>query len=100
MSLVVFDCTVPAYHGRALYADAVADQVDAANLTHGLQVYPGPGSRGGSALTAEDVSGSSPWRVYRAPASEVWVLCPRDPRQPCPLNGRTDDHRELVHPHP
>ncbi|KGN34760.1 pyridoxamine 5'-phosphate oxidase [Knoellia sinensis KCTC 19936] len=99
ISLVVFDSTVPAYHGRAVYAVGSAAIVDEpSDLEHGLTVYPGPESRGGSALTVEDVTGDSPWRLYRARASQVWVLCPREPRQPCSLHGRGDDHRELVHP--
>ncbi|MDT0215660.1 pyridoxamine 5'-phosphate oxidase family protein [Rothia sp. ARF10] len=100
VSLVVFDSTVPAYHGRALYAVGLASVVSDEGLARGLEVYPGPGSRGGSAITVEDVTGGSPWRLWHVRADEVWVLCPRDPRQPCPLHGRTDDHRERVHPLP
>ena len=100
VSLVVFDSTVPAYHGRALYAVGTAAVVDETGLAHGLRVYPGPEARGGSELTPEDVTGESPYRLYRARASQVWVLCPREPRQPCPLHGRAEDHRELVHPTP
>ncbi|KGN39182.1 pyridoxamine 5'-phosphate oxidase family protein [Knoellia subterranea] len=97
VSLVVFDSTVPAYHGRALYAVGSASWVDDAEVPHGLTVYPGPESRGGSGLTVEDVTGESPYRLYRARATHVWVLCPREPRQPCPRHGRNEDHRELVH---
>lgn len=98
VSLVVFDSTVPPYHGRALYAVAVASVVDEAGLERGLSVYPGPPARGGSTVAVEDVTGSSPWRLYRARATDVWVLCPREPRQACPLHGRADDHRARVHP--
>lgn len=98
VSLVVFDSTVPAYHGRALYAVGSAAVVDETELDHGLSIYPGPESRGGSALTLDDVTGDSPYRLYRARASQVWVLCPREPRQPCPRHGWNKDHRELVHP--
>ncbi|MFC7487974.1 pyridoxamine 5'-phosphate oxidase family protein [Knoellia sp. CPCC 206453] len=98
VSLVVFDSTVPAYHGRALYAVGSASVVDGRELEAGLRVYPGAPSRGGSTMTLEDVTGESPYRLYRARASQVWVLCPREPRQPCPLHGRAEDHRELVHP--
>ena len=98
VSLVVFDSTVPAYHGRALYAVGSASVVEDAEVERGLSVYPGPESRGGSPLTADEVTGDSPWRLYRAQATQVWVLCPREPRQPCPRHGRSDDHRELVHP--
>ncbi|MFC7489299.1 MULTISPECIES: pyridoxamine 5'-phosphate oxidase family protein [unclassified Knoellia] len=97
VSLVVFDSTVPAYHGRALYAVGAAAVVDESELEHGLGVYPGPESRGGSTLTLDDVTGEAPYRLYRARASHVWVLCPRAARQPCPRHGRNEDHRELVH---
>ncbi len=60
VSLVVFDSTVPAYHGRALYAVGTAAVVDESELEHGLRVYPGPPSRGGSVMTLEDVTGESP----------------------------------------
>lgn len=96
VSLVVFDSTVQPYHGRALYADGTAHEVAADDLDHGLRVYPGPADRGVTALTATDVTGAAPWRLYRARATQVWVLCPREPREACPLHGRTDDHRVLV----
>lgn len=96
VSLAVFDSTVPAYHGRCLYAAGEATELAGDDLAHGLRVYPGPRSRGGTALTLDDVTGAAQWRLYRARASAVWVLCPREPRQPCPLHGRSDDHRERV----
>ena len=42
-------------------------------------------------VTVDDVTGESPWRLYAAEATELWVLCPREPRQACPRHGR-DDH--------
>lgn len=96
VSLVVFDSTVPAYHGRAVYAEGVAAVVPTEELGRALSVYPGRSGRGGSSLTAADVTGSSPWRLYRARVSDLWVLCPRDPQQPCALHGRSDDHRARV----
>lgn len=96
VSLVVFDSTVAPYHGRALYAAAVARQVPPDDLEHPLHVYPGPPSRGGRRLTAEDVTDPTPWRLYHARASDLWVLCPRPPRRPCALHGRTDDHRQRI----
>lgn len=98
VSLVVFDSTVPPYHGRAVYAEGEAAPVPVAELDHALSIYPGPPTRGGTALTLDDVTGSSPWRIYRARATEVSVLCPREPRQPCPLHDRADDHRTPVWP--
>jgi len=96
VSLAVFDSTVPPYHGRCLYAAGLATVLSGDDLHRGLDVYPGPASRGGTALSVDDVTGDSLWRLYRARASDVWVLCPREPRQPCPLHGRTDDHRQRI----
>lgn len=96
VSVVVFDSTVPPYHGRALYAAGEARDLGGDDLRRGLEVYPGPADRGGSAVTVDDVTGDSPWRLYRATASDVWVLCPREPRQPCPLHGRAEDHRARI----
>lgn len=98
VSLVVFDSTVPPYHGRALYADGAAHELGPDELDPALRCYPGPADRGGSPVTAEDVIGAAPWRLYRARATRTWVLCPRPPRQPCPRHGRTDDHRTPVGP--
>lgn len=98
VSLVVFDSTVQPYHGRALYAAATAQEVPEHDLDRSCQVYPGPPSRGASTITPEQVSGSSSLRLYRARASDAWVLCPRPPRQACRLHGRNDDHRARIHP--
>lgn len=90
---VVFDSTVPAYFGRCVYASGVADALTGDELRSAFDVYPGSEERGGSAITEDEVTGASAWRLYRVQASELWVLCPRDPRQPCERHGRADDHR-------
>ena len=97
VSIVVFDSSVRPYHGRALYAAGSAGELRGDDLERGLRVYPGPADRGGTALTVDDVTGSAPYRLYRATATDLWVLCPREPRQPCPLHGLAKDHRARVH---
>lgn len=96
VSIVVFDSSVPPYHGRALYATGEAYELEGGDIERGLQVYPGPSHRGGSTLTLDDVTGPSPYRLYRATATDLWVLCPREPRQPCPLHGLAKDHRTRI----
>jgi hypothetical protein len=96
VSLVIFDSTVPAYHGRAVYAVGEAAELSGTDLDRALEFYPGPPSRGGSQVTLEDVSGAATYRMYRATASEMWVLCPREPRQPCALHGLAKDHRTVI----
>lgn len=96
VSIVVFDSTVAPYHGRALYAVGRAGELEGDDLERGLRVYPGRSDRGATALTRDDVTGSAPYRLYRATATDVWVLCPREPRQPCPLHGLAKDHRTRI----
>ncbi|GHJ57456.1 hypothetical protein Nm8I071_67630 [Nonomuraea sp. TT08I-71] len=96
VSLVVFDSTVPPYHGRCLYAVGTAKRLGGDDVRRGLAVYPGPESRGGSSMTVRDVTGSTPWRLFGARVSALWALCPREPRRPCERHGRADDHRQQI----
>jgi nitroimidazol reductase NimA-like FMN-containing flavoprotein (pyridoxamine 5'-phosphate oxidase superfamily) len=95
VSLVVFDSTVAPYHGRALYAVGEAQPVPDESLDRALAIYPRRDG-GTTAVTREDVSAPSEYRLYRATASEMWVLCPRPPRQACGLHGLATDHRAEV----
>lgn len=95
VSLVVFDSTVAPYHGRAVYALGRARELADDEVDRALAVYPRPGS-GAASVSREDVTGSAPYRLYRATAEELWVLCPRDPGEPCPLHGIAADHRAAV----
>jgi nitroimidazol reductase NimA-like FMN-containing flavoprotein (pyridoxamine 5'-phosphate oxidase superfamily) len=96
VSLVVFDSTVVPYHGRAVYAAGEAREVPEGDVERTLGVYPRPGGDGAAPLTPADVTGESPYRMYRATATELWVLCPREPREPCALHGLAKDHRAPV----
>jgi nitroimidazol reductase NimA-like FMN-containing flavoprotein (pyridoxamine 5'-phosphate oxidase superfamily) len=98
VSIVVFDSSVAPYHGRAVYAVGQARELSGDDLDHALEVYPGPSHRDATPVTREEVSGTSEYRLYRATASSLWVLCPRPPRQPCPLHGLAKDHRTRVEP--
>ncbi|TCO60764.1 pyridoxamine 5'-phosphate oxidase family protein [Actinocrispum wychmicini] len=96
VSIAIFDSTVPPYHGRAVYALGEAHELSGSELDRGLNVYPGSESRGGAPCTLEDVTGPAPYRLYRATVSDLWILCPREPKQPCPLHGLAKDHRTRV----
>jgi hypothetical protein len=96
VSLVVFDSTVAPYHGRAVYAEAEARELSGPDLDRALAAYPRPGGTGATPVTRDDVTGPAAYRLYQATASELWVLCPREPRQPCPLHGLAKDHRAPV----
>jgi nitroimidazol reductase NimA-like FMN-containing flavoprotein (pyridoxamine 5'-phosphate oxidase superfamily) len=96
VSMVIFDSTVAPYHGRAVYAAGEARELSGSDLDHALRAYPRPDGRGATPVTLEDVTGPAPYRLYRATVSDMWVLCPREPRQPCPLHGLATDHRVRV----
>jgi nitroimidazol reductase NimA-like FMN-containing flavoprotein (pyridoxamine 5'-phosphate oxidase superfamily) len=96
VSMVVFDSTVAPYHGRAVYAVGEARELSGSDLDRALGVYPRRDGRGATPVTREEVSAPAPYRLYRATVSDMWVLCPREPRQPCPLHGIAKDHRTRV----
>lgn len=96
VGLVVFDSTVEPYHGRAVYAAARAGELAGDDLDRGIETYARAGGRGAAPVTRDDVTGTSRYRLYRATPSELWVLCPREPRQSCPRHGLAEDHRARV----
>lgn len=93
VSIVVFDSTVPAGEGKAVYMRATAAQPAGDDVVRGLAVYPGPLERGGRVLTPDEVQAPGPYRLYAANVSEHSVLCPREAGQPCAPHGRSFDHR-------
>lgn len=96
VSIVIFDSTVPPYHGSAVYAVGQARALQGSDLDHALAAYPRPGGVGVTRFAPEDVTPPAPYRLYEATATELWVLCPRLPRQPCSLHGLATDHRTRV----
>jgi nitroimidazol reductase NimA-like FMN-containing flavoprotein (pyridoxamine 5'-phosphate oxidase superfamily) len=96
VSLVVFDSTVAPYYGRALYATGYARELSGDEVDAGLAVYPAPNRPGVSPVSRDDVTGCSAYRLYRATATDLWVLCPREPQHPCPLHGIARDHRTRI----
>ena len=96
VSMVIFDSTVAPYHGRAVYVVGKARELSGTDLDRALAAYPRPDARGATPVAREEVTAPAPYRVYQATASDMWVLCPREPRQPCPLHGLVNDHRTRV----
>ena len=96
VSMVIFDSTVAPYRGRAVYAVGHARELSGSELDHALRAYPRPDGRGATPVKREEVTEPAPYRLYEATASDMWVLCPREPRQPCPLHGLARDHRTRV----
>jgi hypothetical protein len=96
--MVIFDSTVPPYHGRAVYAVGEASELSGSDLDRALEAYPRPDGDDATPVMRSEVTAPAAYRLYQATASDMWVLCPREPRQPCPLHGLARDHRTLVTP--
>ena len=80
ISIVIFDSQVPAGKGQAVYMSAVAHELTGNELEPGLVVYngrfPEPARHGVRDTRLEEVRPPGLYRLYRAVASEHWVLDP------------------------
>jgi dihydrofolate reductase len=86
VSIVIFDSQVPIGTGRGVYMTAVAEEVAAADVDHGIDVFSRASrAQGARAWTRDDVQGAARLRLYRARASEHWLLDNRDRRVPVQL---------------
>jgi nitroimidazol reductase NimA-like FMN-containing flavoprotein (pyridoxamine 5'-phosphate oxidase superfamily) len=84
VGIVIFDSTVPISTGKAVYLAARAEQVTAAGeIERGMSVFSRRSlERGGREWTPDDVAPDAPLCLYRAMASEQFVLSPKDERLP------------------
>jgi nitroimidazol reductase NimA-like FMN-containing flavoprotein (pyridoxamine 5'-phosphate oxidase superfamily) len=81
VAIAIFDSTVPIGGATAVYVEAVAGEVDAADRAAALAVFSGRLEQRGSAAWPEtDVTAPAPLRLYRARASQVYVLGDGDRR--------------------
>jgi hypothetical protein len=86
VGIVIFDSTVPISTGKAVYMAAHAEEVgDADEIERGMSVFSRRSlEHGGRAWTPDDIGGHL--RLYRARASEQFVLSPNDERLPVSLD--------------
>lgn len=88
VGIVVFDSRVPINRGQAVYMSAVAEPVPAGHLDRCLDVYSRScQDRGGAPWSLDDVGPSGRLRLYRATASEQWILDSHDQRIAVPLGN-------------
>jgi len=82
IAAVLFDSTVPAGTGRALYLSARAEEVvDEAVRARGLDVFSRRSvADGGRPWTDTDVIGDARHRLYRAEVARRWILGEHDER--------------------
>jgi hypothetical protein len=87
VAIVVFDSTVPIGTGQAVYMAARAEEVTASgDLDRGMAVFSTrSAAQGGREWAPSDVARSARLRLYRALASEQFVLSPQDVGMPFSL---------------
>lgn len=98
LTIVIFNSQTRPNQARAqaVYLSAEATQVTDPDVDRALSIYPGPPSRGARPFTADEVRPPNPLRLYRARATQHWILCPRPLGEPCNPHGLTHDHRLAV----
>jgi hypothetical protein len=87
VGIVIFDSTVPINTGRAVYMAALAEQVtDDGEIARGISVFSERSlAQGARAWMPDDVGPDGRVRLYRARASEQFVLSAEDERLPLTL---------------
>ena len=82
LAIVIFDSHEPG-GWNALYVSAVAEHLADADIDDAIGVFSSHGeAQGLRRWTREDVLPPAPHRLYRATASEMFVLDPHDQRHP------------------
>jgi hypothetical protein len=81
LSIVIFDSQVPINSGEAVYMSAVADRPEGSDLDRALEVFSNRSEeQGARRWTRADVENDASLRLYRATASEHFVLGEGDER--------------------
>lgn len=82
ISIVIFDSQVSVGKAQAMYMSAEAEELTGSDLERGLVIYngrfPDPASHGVQDIRLEEVRPPGLYRLYRAVASEHWILDPHD----------------------
>jgi nitroimidazol reductase NimA-like FMN-containing flavoprotein (pyridoxamine 5'-phosphate oxidase superfamily) len=92
VSIVIFDSHAPISTGQGVYMTALAEEMPGAELDRGMAIFSRRSeAHGARPWTRADVTPPARHRLYRATASEHWVLDARDERVPVtPATGSPD----------
>ena len=86
ISIVIFDSQVPINTGQAVYMSPVAQQLTGPDAEETIDVFSRRGvGHGGREFTLVDVRSPAHLRLYRATASEQYILDEHDNRLPLSL---------------
>jgi hypothetical protein len=81
LGIVIFDSRAPGGAGQAVYMSAVAEELDGGDVDYGIEIFSRKSEEQGlSAWTSADVQPTARHRLYRATASEHFVLDAHDER--------------------
>jgi hypothetical protein len=77
VSIVVFDSRAPIVTGQGAYMAAVADELTGAELERGIEIFSRRSvEHGAREWTIDDVQPPTAYRLYRATASEHFIVDP------------------------
>ena len=83
VGVVIFDSQVPISTGVGVYMSATAEELTGDDRMRAIAVFSERSiSHGGEPFGLDEVEPPAELRLYRATASEHWVLDSRDQRQP------------------
>jgi nitroimidazol reductase NimA-like FMN-containing flavoprotein (pyridoxamine 5'-phosphate oxidase superfamily) len=81
LSIVIFDSSVPVEGARAVYLEATSEEVSASERERAIELYSQRSQADGAGQwQVRDVTAPAPHRLYRAKASEFFVLVGNDER--------------------
>jgi uncharacterized protein YhbP (UPF0306 family) len=81
LAIVIFDSTVPVGGAQAVYVEAEAEELSGAKREQGIAIYSRRSqAHGAGEWRGADVIAPAPYRLYRARASEHFVLQANDRR--------------------
>lgn len=85
------------HSAQAVYMSGAAQEVTGVEVSRGVDIFSrGARAQGAGEWTKERVQPPAHLRLYRATASQQFILCPVNHPEPCSIHGRTDDHRVAV----
>ena len=91
VSIVIFDSTVPANTGEAVYMSATAEAVGGGDVERGIDIFSRRSvQHGAGTWTKDDVAPPERLRLYRAIATEHFVLGRDDRRIPVLTDRRSN----------
>jgi nitroimidazol reductase NimA-like FMN-containing flavoprotein (pyridoxamine 5'-phosphate oxidase superfamily) len=97
-SMVIFDSTVPELQAQGVYLQTLAEELSGAERDHGIAIF----SRRSLALglrewRTADVTTPAPHRLYRARASDCYILGRDNERLPVTIGGSEPPEQVSIH---